>query len=65
MPFNSGQSFTLQKLKYRAENTKQAIVIRLKMTAVYQQLQLDLNFSLSTSSKNHTALTELLTPSAF
>ena len=24
MPFNSGQSFTSQKLKYRAENTKQA-----------------------------------------
>ena len=24
MPFNPGQSFTLQKLKYRAENTKQA-----------------------------------------
>ena len=23
MPFNSGQSFTSQKLKYRAENTKQ------------------------------------------
>ena len=56
--------FTETEISSRKHQAGTMFVIRLKMTAAYQQLELDLNFSI-TSCKNHTSLTELLTPSAF
>ena len=56
--------FTETEIACKKTQAGTMFVIRLKITAAYQQLELDLNLSI-TSCKNHTSLTELLTPSAF
>ena len=56
--------FTETEISSRKHQAGTMFVIRLKMTAAYQQLELDLNFSINIL-KNHTSLTELLTSSAF
>ena len=56
--------FTETEISSRKHRAGTTFVIRLKMTAAYQQLELDLNFSINIL-KNHTSLTELLTSSAF
>ena len=56
--------FTETETSRRKHQAGTMFVIRLKVTAAYQQLELDLNFSINIL-KNHTSLTELLTSSAF
>ena len=56
--------FTETEISSRKHQAGTMFVSRLKMTVAYQQLELDLNFSINIL-KNHTSLTELLTSSAF